>query len=125
MRGGSLPRDDPAFARCAARGLSSEHGPPSEDTDATEPAAAGPAVGVTIVDDRFEPNNITVPAGTTLRFVNRGANWHSVAAFDGSFESGRIEAGASFAVRLDKPGTYQYLCQHHALRGMGGRITVQ
>ena len=99
--------------------------PPGEGTDAAEPDAAGAEVEVTIVDDRFEPNNLTVPAGTTVRFVNRGANWHSVAAFDGSFESGRIEAGASFSVRLDKPGTYQYICQHHALRGMAGRITVQ
>ena len=97
--------------------------PPAEpSTESTGPANE---VEVTIVDDRFDANNLTVPVGTTVRFVNRGANWHSVAAFDGSFESGRIEPGASFTVTFDTPGSYQYICQHHALRGMAGRITVQ
>ena len=67
---------------------------------------------------------LTVAAGTTLRFVNRGANWHSVAAFDGSFDSGRVEPGTSFEVRLEVPGVYDIICKHHGLRGMIGRIIV-
>ena len=63
-------------------------------------------------------------AGTTVTFVNRGGNWHSVAALDGSFESGRIEPGASVAIRLDAAGTYKFICKQHALRGMAGTITV-
>jgi plastocyanin len=77
-----------------------------------------------MLDDRFGPPELTVAAGTTLRFVNRGANWHSIAAFDGSFDSGRIDPGSSFTVRLDVPGEYRFICKHHALRGMVGRITV-
>jgi len=114
------------------------HGEPTAPT--SEPAAApdtgGPAAGagttestgveveIAMVDDRFNPPELTIAAGTTLRFVNRGANWHSVAAFDGSFDSGRVDPGSSFAVRFDVPGVYDIICKHHGLRGMVGRIVV-
>jgi plastocyanin len=85
---------------------------------------ASAEVEIAMVDDRFDSPELTVAAGTTLRFVNRGANWHSVAAFNGSFDSGRVDPGGTFAVRLDVPGAYDIICKHHGLRGMVGRITV-
>jgi plastocyanin len=88
------------------------------------PAVAGAEVEVAMLDDRFEPPELTVAAGTTLRFVNRGANWHSVAAFDGSFDSSRVDPGSSFAVQLDVSGEYRFICKHHGLRGMVGRVIV-
>ena len=96
--------------------------PPAGQDDTAAPA--GDVVEVVLLDDRFDPPELTVAAGTTLRFVNRGANWHSVAAFDGSFDSGRVDPGGSFEVRLDTPGVYEYLCKHHGLRGMLGKVTV-
>jgi FtsP/CotA-like multicopper oxidase with cupredoxin domain len=90
--------------------------------------AAAPLAGVVevaMLDDRFDPVELTVAPGTVVRFVNRGANWHSVAAFDGAFDSGRVDPGGSFEVRLDIPGDYQFICKHHGLRGMLGRVTVK
>jgi FtsP/CotA-like multicopper oxidase with cupredoxin domain/plastocyanin len=95
---------------------------PADVAGRSQTAAA--EVEIAMVDDRFDPPELTVAAGTTLRFVNRGANWHSVAAFDGSFDSGRVDPESSFAVRLDIPGVYDIICKHHGLRGMVGRITV-
>ena len=80
---------------------------------------------IALLDDRFDAPDLTVAAGTTVRFVNRGANWHSVAAFDGSFTSGRLEPGETFEVQFEQPGEVRLLCQHHALRGMVGRVTVE
>jgi plastocyanin len=100
----------------------SDSGPSADVLDAS--ASAGPEVEIAMLDDRFDPPELTVAAGTTLRFVNRGANWHSVAAFDGSFDSGRVDPGRSFAVRLDVPGEYRIICKHHGLRGMVGRVVV-
>jgi plastocyanin len=97
----------------------------ADPADVADPSAAGPEVEIALLDDRFDPPELTVAAGTTLRFVNRGANWHSVVAFDGSFDSGRVDPGGSFAVRLDQPGEYRIICKHHGLRGMVGRITVE
>lgn len=89
------------------------------------PAAREDETVVTLVDDRFTPAAVEIRAGSVVTFVNKGANWHSVAAMDGSWESGRIEPGGSFSIRLDTPGEVQYICQHHILRGMTGRITVR
>lgn len=90
----------------------------------TTPATSGEVVEIALLDDRFEPPGASIPAGTTVRFVNRGSNWHSVAAFDGSFVSGRLEPGQTFEVTIETPGEVRFLCQHHALRGMVGRLMV-
>lgn len=96
---------------------------------AATPEAATPADGsvveVTMVDDRFDPVQLTVPLGATVRWVNRGADWHSIAAMDGSFQADRIAPGASYAHRFTRPGAYPYICQHHGLQGMTGAITVE
>ena len=76
-----------------------------------------------MVDDRFDPNTLEVPVGTTVTWVNRGGDWHSVAAYDGSFESQKLATGETHSVRLDTPGLYQYICKHHGMQGMMGRIT--
>jgi plastocyanin len=100
--------------------------PSSESSDQpSQPAQPGANTAeVVLLDDRFEPRALTVPAGTTVVWVNKGADWHSVAATDGSFESGQIASGDSFSVTFDKPGTYAYLCKHHARQGMFGTIVV-
>jgi plastocyanin len=91
--------------------------------DAAPVAAAG--TKVTMVDNRFQPGTVTVSAGTAVAWINRGANVHTVSAFDGSFESGAISPGQAFVFTFDKPGTYQFLCRQHLLNGMSGTITVK
>ncbi len=103
--------------------------PPAEPTApvalAQDDAPPGEAtVEVVMVDDRFDPDTLTVPIGTTVSWANQGADWHSIAAYDGSFESGKISPGESFSHRFDQPGTYQYICKHHGLHGMLGQIIV-
>ena len=103
-----------------------EHGPvaaPVEPEAGSAKATPG-AAEIAMVDDRFDPNNLTVPAGTTVTWVNRGADWHSVAAYDGGFESQKLAPGEAFSARFDRPGLYQYICKHHGLQGMLGRVTV-
>ncbi|MDQ3514994.1 MAG: multicopper oxidase domain-containing protein [Chloroflexota bacterium] len=92
--------------------------------DLPSPPPTGALAEISMVDDRFEPNNLTVSAGTTVTWVNRGGDWHSIASYDGSFESGKLATGEFFSVRLDVPGLYQYICKHHGMQGMMGRITV-
>jgi FtsP/CotA-like multicopper oxidase with cupredoxin domain/plastocyanin len=117
--------DDPAAAGSDPASLST----PTSTTAATpdpgdRPAIADGAVEIAMVDDRFAPPDLVVAAGTTVTWVNRGADWHSVAAFDGRFASQKLAPGETFSVRLDRPGVYRYLCKHHGLQGMIGRVTV-
>ena len=79
---------------------------------------------MTMVDDRFEPRSLTIQRGATVSWVNEGADWHSIAAYDGSFESGKIAPGDAFSHRFDEPGTFQYICKHHGLQGMIGQVEV-
>ncbi|MCC6792012.1 MAG: multicopper oxidase domain-containing protein, partial [Thermomicrobiales bacterium] len=88
----------------------------------TEPPAD--AAVVSMVDDRFGPKELMIKAGTTVTFVNNGSNWHSVAAIDGSFTSAQIKSGDSYTVTFETPGTYMYICRHHARAGMIGTIVV-
>ena len=106
------------------------HGDATPETPAPADATQIPAVDVAaaftvaMVDDRFDPVAATVPVGTMVVWQNNGRNWHSIAAFDGSFESGKIQPGESFAYQFSETGTYQYICKHHGMQGMLGTITV-
>lgn len=107
---------------------SHETAAPPPTSAAQEMAAQGmalpDAVVVSLVDDRFEPVSIEIPAGTTVTWVNNGADWHSVAAYDGSFESPKLATGGTFSHEFTEPGTYKYICKHHGLQGMIGQIVV-
>jgi plastocyanin len=96
---------------------------PTPTTAAASPVADG-AVEVAMADDRFVPDAITVPVGTTVTWVNKGSNQHSIAAYDHSFESGTLETGDRFSHTFSVPGTVRYLCKHHARHGMIGTVTV-
>jgi FtsP/CotA-like multicopper oxidase with cupredoxin domain len=104
---------------------------PATETPAPTPVEVAPqgiipadGAVISMVDDRFEPVTLEVPAGTTVTWVNNGADWHSVAAYDGSFESAKLASGQTFSQAFPRPGTYKYICKHHGLQGMIGQIIV-
>lgn len=109
-----------------------QHHAETPDPVTPEPEATGDARGqstgghadVTMVDDRFEPAELTVSRGTMVTWVNKGADWHSLAAYDGSFDSGKLAPGDSFSYRFEEVGTFQYICNHHGLQGMIGLVGV-
>ncbi len=127
----------------ADAGMHSSHDAPAQQQTTEQPSAtatpapeeasqaqqvttdtAAEATEVVMLDARFVPGELTVAAGTTVVWVNQGADWHSVAAVDGSFSSGQIAAGDRFSHTFDTPGTYTYLCKHHARQGMFATIVV-
>lgn len=104
----------------------SMHHPAADPVPQATPAVtAGNVVEIAMLDDRFEPRIAAVGLGARVVWVNKGRNWHSVAAFDGSFASGRIKPGERFSAQFTLPGTHQYLCKHHGMQGMMGSIIVE
>ena len=79
---------------------------------------------------QFTPNEITVNAGDTITFTNDEAVPHDVEKTSGpgpAFSSGPqggMNEGDTFELKLDEPGTYEYVCRVHA-PGMAGSITVK
>jgi len=87
----------------------------------------------------FEPAEITVKAGDTVRWRNQSLIEHSVVcdpakAKDRSsvslptgaapFDSGPFSDGATFEQLFTTPGTYVYFCREHEAMGMVGKVTV-
>lgn len=73
-------------------------------------ALAAPALAaeITLTDDGFEPDEVTVPAGQTVTWVNATNDVQTVVAADGSWDSGPLQAGERFSVALREEGTVAY-----------------
>ncbi len=91
-------------------------------------APAGPAsVTVAIKDFAFDPQTLEIKQGTTIIFVNHDTAKHTVTSDTGIFDSGDIDSGQSYTLKLDQPGTYPYFCEFHGDKGgvdMAGTIVV-
>lgn len=93
--------------------------------------AAGPAsdavgnraVEVIITQHAFSPETVTVPAGTTITWVNRDEDLHTATSTTGTFTSRGLDTDERFSFTLTTPGTYAYMCSLHPQ--MRGRIIVQ
>lgn len=99
--------------------------------DADEPDAAPargaeappePVVEVPIGGFEFGDGELRIPAGTTVRWVNRDPVGHTSTADDGSWSSPLIGPGESYSRVFDGPGRYAYHCTPHPF--MEGAIVV-
>jgi plastocyanin len=78
-------------------------------------ALAGATVEVSISDYKFQPADLTVSPGTTVRWVNAERRASHSVLFLGAqgFESERMFPGESWSRRFDEPGEYPYGCGPH------------
>jgi plastocyanin len=104
-----------------------------DDSSSDQPAAGGGGGGgtqVSMENVQFNPKDLTVKAGDTVTFTNNDSVPHDVHKKSGpgddfaSGSTGGMQPGDTFEVTLDKPGTYEYVCELHA-PGMAGTITVK
>lgn len=84
---------------------------------------------------QFEPANVTIKAGDTVKWVNNKLAPHNV-VFDStkapadvatkmSHKSLLFAPGESFESTFKEPGVYSYYCEPHRGAGMAGTITVE
>lgn len=124
----TVPMHSPAVD--PAHGATMHHAPAADDPAAStadepfEVITTDEGTVVEMVDNRFMPKEIEVKAGTPLTFVNKGANWHSVAGADGMVDIDQLGSGESASVTIDTPGTYTLICKHHLRQGMTARLIV-
>jgi plastocyanin len=85
-------------------------------------------ITIHIRDNSFQPANIAVEDGTTVRWINDGRNNHNVTASKRSdyFESGNLKPGRSYVRRFSDPGTFGYYCTLHGTptSGQHAELTV-
>jgi plastocyanin len=91
---------------------------------AAQQLATAPAT-IEIDNFTFTPGTLTVPAGTTVTWVNKDEEPHTVVNLGQPrlFKSPGLDTGESFSVKLDRPGTYEYICTIHS--HMHGTIIVK
>lgn len=87
-------------------------------------AWAGEVVDVGIRDYRFSPAELTIKAGTTVRWINQEKRASHSVFFTGpaGFESDRLFPDESFQRTFDQPGDYPYTCGPHP--EMNGLVRV-
>ncbi len=94
----------------------------SDESTPDEPST-GTGDSVEIVEFVFEPETLTVPAGTTVTFTNQDKAPHTATADDSSFDTEELGKGDSAEQTFDDPGTYEYYCRFHVF--MKGSVVVE
>ena len=112
-------------------GCGGDDAPSGADGDASGAATAdgggsegGGATEVAITDFTFTPEELTVPAGTTVTWTNEDTAPHAIQDDSdlGAEEGPDMAQGDTFQLTYDEPGTYPYLCGVHNY--MTGTVTV-
>lgn len=86
--------------------------------------AAGGDKEVKIDNFTFAPKDLTVPVGTSVKWVNRDDIPHTVVSDDkATFKSKALDTDDSFSYTFTKPGTYSYFCSIHPK--MTAKVVVQ
>lgn len=71
----------------------------------------------------YSPREVNVRSGTMISWVNQDSVPHTVTSVDGSFDSGSLSRGRTFALQANESGVYDYYCKFHPW--MVGKITVK
>jgi plastocyanin len=82
-----------------------------------------PADTIEIRDSRYLPPTVTVPVGTTVHWINRDEETHTVTSEAEHFKSGGLNLDDEYTHTFTKPGTYPYTCALHDF--MQGTIVVK
>jgi plastocyanin len=93
-------------------------------------SASGDVVEVATLDNTFDPEDVTVAAGTTVEWDNQGRNEHNVTPVDEGADWGvdtdDFQPGTSYSFTFTDEGTYRYYCTIHgtATSGQIGSVVV-
>ena len=71
----------------------------------------------------FGPDTLTVPANSTVTWINKDDVPHVIASNDGVFKSKALDTDDKYSYTFSKAGTYPYYCSIHPK--MVGKIVVQ
>ncbi|MGH6995631.1 MAG: cupredoxin domain-containing protein, partial [Stellaceae bacterium] len=91
---------------------------------AATPVADGPNQ-VVINNFAFGPATLTVKRGTTVTWINKDGDAHTVTAVGTKppFGSNPLDTGDRFSFTFSQPGAYAYFCKIHPT--MKGVVVVQ
>ncbi len=80
---------------------------------------------VTIPGRNFTPDLLVVAVGTTVKWVSRDGEQHTVTSDIPNLFNGTIEPFGSFSYTFNQTGNYEYFCSIHGQMGMRGVVQVK
>jgi plastocyanin len=87
-------------------------------------APAAQAAAISIDNFTFNPQSLTVKAGTTVTWTNKDDIPHGIGSANNAFKrSEALDTDNSFSFTFTTPGTYQYFCYIHP--HMTGTVVVE
>jgi plastocyanin len=90
--------------------------------DSTNPAGGN---SVSVEDNLFDPDNLSVPAGTTVTWTWNGAADHNVTwTGQGAPAPSPTQASGTYSRTFAAAGTFDYFCTIHG-QSMSGTVVVQ
>jgi plastocyanin len=109
------------FAAGCGAGEEESTASPIAETTTSEQATSGGGGGgsatstdrIDIADFKYDPETITVDAGTKISWTNSDEAAHTATADDSSFDTGTLDLDDQGSASFDKPGTYAYYCRFH------------
>lgn len=107
------------LAAAAVLALMACVGPPA----ARAQDGADKVVEISIDNFTFTPSDITIAAGTTVRWVNHDDIPHTVVHTAKSFKSKALDTGDSFTTTFGAAGSFSYFCSLHP--HMTGTVIVK
>jgi amicyanin len=78
---------------------------------------------VTIDNFTFNPQRLTVAAGSTVTWTNKDDIPHAIASSSAQLRSQALDTDDNYSFTFTVPGTYQYFCSLHP--HMTGTIVVE
>jgi plastocyanin len=87
---------------------------------------------VHLTDDEFEDGDLTVPAGTSVKYMNTGQRPHTVTVHKAGESTDQLrldqtlQPGQDVTYEFDSAGTYHVWCRFHGemTSGMASTVTV-
>lgn len=88
------------------------------------PNSGAPAATVTVVDDQYQPQSVTVPVCGKVRWNFQASSKHGVYPFDMNFPASPVMSQGVYEYAFPAAGTYNYGCAIHG-HMMPGSVLVK
>jgi amicyanin len=80
-------------------------------------------VAISIDNFTFNPQKLTVKAGTTVTWTNKDDIPHAIATASKQFKSKTLDTDDAYSFTFTTPGSYEYFCSLHP--HMTGTVVVE
>lgn len=98
--------------------------PPATPTPTPEPQMIVGYAEVIMPGRSFNPDALTISVGTTVTWINKDGEHHTVTSDDGLF-NGTIGPFDSFSYTFNERGDFEYYCGVYGQMGMRGVVHVK